>query len=246
MAAIVIVGTVDSIRSRLKDVLQRAGYQVLEASDPQAALQILSSAPEHLVAILMATLPEADVEELLDAAEADDRLRTSNTYLLLATDPMNLPNSMARLRDELSVPVVAQPTDAQDADDWEDLLDAVQLAMRHFPDDADTPVYGDVPPSHFSSAHAPDTPRVVDASDLARELAVGMLVLDESGAHVGQLVECDRARRLMVVAPHLISQHDLYIPFDLVYTVDPESMRVRLTLPTDTLHARFASPPPGA
>ena len=148
MAAIVIVGPANSIRSQLRDVLQRAGYRVMEANDREAALQILGGAPEHLVGILMATLPETDVEELLGAVAVDDRLRTGNTYLLLAADPMNLPNSLARLRDELSLPVVAQPADAQDADDWGDLMDAVQLALRHFPDDRDTTAHDNSPPSH--------------------------------------------------------------------------------------------------
>jgi CheY-like chemotaxis protein len=246
MAAIVIVGPADPIRSQLQDVLQGARYKVLKASDRQAALEILSSAPEHLVAILMATLPEADTEELLDTLAGDDWLRMGNTYLVLAADPMNLPNSMARLRDELSVPVVAQPSDAQDVDDWKDLLDAVQLAMRHFPDDFDVAALEPLAPGILPSGNVPPTPRVADPSDVARELGDGMLVLDEAGAHVGQISACDRSKHIMVVAPHLLSQHDLYIPFDLVYTVDPESMRVQLTLPKDTLHARFASPPSGA
>jgi hypothetical protein len=134
MAAVVIVGPDSATHRDLRRALLRAGFHVLDASGRQAALRVLGSTTEHLVAILIFTPPDGEVAELLGAVAVDDRLRTGNRYVLMDADPENLPPSIAHLCDDLGVPVVAQPLSAQDTDDWDDVLDAVYLALRHFPD----------------------------------------------------------------------------------------------------------------
>jgi hypothetical protein len=239
MAAIVIVGVEDELHAELRRRLKHADYYVLDASDGTAAMTLLGSSLEHVIAIL---LPTAAAESLLEAAAVNDHLRHGRVFLLITADSRALPETLATLCDKLGVMVSPQPLNSEDRVDWDDVLDGVELAMRHFPHDRDTSTPDARMPFPDHVVVPPDLPRVAGPEDVARELTAGMIVLDENGVHVGQLVRCDRNHRVMIVAPHLFSPHALSIPFDLVSTVDPESMRVRLTLPHETLQAHFTAP----
>lgn len=235
MAAILLIGPEGPVYAHTRHVLLRAGYRVLGAPDRPAALSVLGSDPEHLVEILLATLPQPEAEELLGAGVMDNRLRSERTLLLLAADPLHVPASLARLCDELGVPVLTQPHDEQDRNGWDDVLDAVALAMRHFPHDPGVEAHDDLAPDILPPDAMRETPRVEDASDIARQLAVGMVVLDVEGKQVGQVTACEWAHQMLAVMPHPFAQHYLSIPFSSVVAVDPESMTARLALLRDAL-----------
>lgn len=238
MAAILLIGPEGPVYAHTRRHLLRAGYRVLHAPDRPAALSVLGSDPEHLVGIMLATLPQPDAEEMLAAVVMGDRLRSGRTFLLFATDSLRLPASLARLCDELGVPVLTQPRDEQDQNGWDDVRDAVALAMRHFPHDPGVAAHDVLAPDILPSDAVLATPRVEDASDIARELAVGMVVLDDEGKLVGQVTACEWTNQMLMVLPHPFALYELAIPFADVMTVDPESMTARLALPRDALRRK--------
>lgn len=126
------------------DALQKlppSGYEVVAAPEGTTALQLLTDiAPARdMLVLLRREMGQLDVADFLSAATVDDVLRRRHAYLLLDDAPGGLPDDVERYLDRVSVPVLRTPADASDADAWEDLLDALDLAARQLPTSRTTP-----------------------------------------------------------------------------------------------------------
>jgi hypothetical protein len=135
MASALVIGAHDPLRESIRRVLHRAGYDVVDAADSKTALRVLYSSPHHLVALLTDGQSELDVAGVLGTVAVEDRLLMQHAYILLAADPRAVSATIMHQSDELGVPIVATPAGEDDADTWADLLDAVALAARRFPDE---------------------------------------------------------------------------------------------------------------
>lgn len=75
----------------------------------------------------------------------------------------------------------------------------------------------------------------VDAEKIGQQLVIGMSVYDVAGKRVGDLTQYDIPRALMVVEKGIFNPTVLFVPFSAVKLVDPASLSVDLSLPTDAL-----------
>ncbi|MGH2517574.1 MAG: response regulator [Ktedonobacterales bacterium] len=125
---VLVVDDDQEIRESLRLMLEGEGYQVREARDGVAALDILSSSTLPLVVLLDLRMPRLDGEGVLRAVVRDSYLATSHAYLLLTADSLAVSSALAAILAQLRAPMVAKPFDL-DA-----LLDIVhQLACRLVP-----------------------------------------------------------------------------------------------------------------
>lgn len=99
------------IRETLRQVLEDAGYQVLEAADGAAALDLLRDTPHRLVALVDLMMPKLDGERLLAAVADDPRLATQHGYILATASPNTLRLSFVNTLTRLAVPVLYKPFD---------------------------------------------------------------------------------------------------------------------------------------
>jgi two-component system, chemotaxis family, chemotaxis protein CheY len=111
MADVLIVDDDADIRQALRTLLEDiGGHHVLEANDGLAALDILRSAPQHLVVLLDLLMPDLDGLGVLRAVAADARLSSQHAYLLVTVSRQATASDFAD-RLALAVPVIPKPFD---------------------------------------------------------------------------------------------------------------------------------------
>lgn len=121
---VLVVDDDRSIRETLRCVLEDEGYDVLEAPDGMAALDLLRSTPTPSVVLLDLMMPRLDGVGVLDAVVHDRRLASQNAYIVITANRYRLDTRATHLLSDLHVPVVPKPFD------MDSLLDAVALAAR--------------------------------------------------------------------------------------------------------------------
>lgn len=121
---VLVVDDDRSIRETLRCVLEDEGYDVLEAPDGMAALDVLRSSPAPSVVLLDLMMPRLDGVGVLDAVVHDRRLASQHAYIVITANRYRLDARASRLLTDLHVPVVPKPFD------MDSLLDAVALATR--------------------------------------------------------------------------------------------------------------------
>jgi CheY-like chemotaxis protein len=138
MTWVLVTGEDGALYQNILQVLRPAGYDVVAAADGAVALQMLGDmAPTRsMVVLLRPQMGRMDVAEFLGAVAVDADLPWRHTYILLDGTPDQLPVEAQRYLDLLAVPVIRTPADASDDDGWADLLDAIELAARHLPSEA--------------------------------------------------------------------------------------------------------------
>ncbi|HLJ80889.1 MAG TPA: response regulator [Ktedonobacterales bacterium] len=130
VAHILVVDDDQAIRESLHLLLEAEGYQVAEAANGVAALDILHTSITPLVVLLDLRMPRLDGEGVLRAVAHDSYLAGHNAYVLLTANFLAVSPALAMILSELRAPVVPKPFD-MDA-----LLDIVhQLACRLVPPD---------------------------------------------------------------------------------------------------------------
>jgi CheY-like chemotaxis protein len=109
MTRVLLVDDDRSIRETVRLVLEDAGYQVLEAADGLAALEMLRNAPSGLVVLLDLMMPKLDGAGVLGVVAGDRRLAQRHTFILTTATHQTLSLAFANLLANLSVPVLRKP-----------------------------------------------------------------------------------------------------------------------------------------
>jgi hypothetical protein len=81
----------------------------------------------------------------------------------------------------------------------------------------------------------PTALNTVDATSIADQLAVGMIVFDVTGVRLGDITQFDIPRSLMVVEKGLVKPSVLFVPFSAIKNIDRHLLSVDLSLPKDVL-----------
>jgi ribosomal 30S subunit maturation factor RimM len=92
----------------------------------------------------------------------------------------------------------------------------------------------------------PTTTNTVDAGDIARRLAVGMVVYDTNGERLGDVTQYDIPRSLLVVEKGIFKPRSLFVPFSAIESVNREDLTIYLNLPRDVIVKEHAMLPADA
>jgi ribosomal 30S subunit maturation factor RimM len=92
----------------------------------------------------------------------------------------------------------------------------------------------------------PTTTSSVDAGDIARRLAVGMVVYDVNGERLGDVTQYDTPRSLLVVEKGIFNPRVLFVPFSAVQSIDSDAFTIYLSLPRDVVVKEHAMLPADA
>lgn len=110
-ARVLIVEDDADIREAVVDILQGAGYTVLEASDGKVALERLRSHPEALVVLLDLLMPMMGGFEVLQAAAEEPPLLARHAYIICAATRRIPPPPVAALIEQHQIPFLQKPFD---------------------------------------------------------------------------------------------------------------------------------------
>ena len=133
MAWILVTGEDVIFYQNALRVLRSAGHQLVASADGSVALQLLVDVDHEFVVLLREWMGQMNVAEFLSAVDVNDTLRWQHAYLLLDGTSDTFSTDAERHFTLLAAPVVTTPGDASDVDDWGDLLDAIELAVRQLP-----------------------------------------------------------------------------------------------------------------
>src|SRR5579884_1041558 len=103
---VLVVDDDRSIRETLRYVLEDEGYNVREAPDGMAALDLLRHSPTPAVVLLDLMMPRLDGVGVLNAVEHDARLASQNAFIIITANRYRLDSRSAHLLTDLHVPVV--------------------------------------------------------------------------------------------------------------------------------------------
>lgn len=114
MMRVLIVDDDQSIRETLRVVLEDAGYDVVEAADGMAALDVLRASKDSLVVLLDLMMPKLDGAAVLGAVAADRKLVKRHGYVMMTASHLTLNLAFANLLTNLMVPVLHKPFELDD------------------------------------------------------------------------------------------------------------------------------------
>jgi CheY-like chemotaxis protein len=100
------------LRAALRLLLEDEGYEVLEAEDGIAALEVMTLSPTPLLVLLDLVMPKMSGYHVLLHASTDSHLMTRHVYLVLSaaqTTPKHLDPAVATLLTTHHIPVIAKP-----------------------------------------------------------------------------------------------------------------------------------------
>jgi CheY-like chemotaxis protein len=100
-----------AIRQTLRAILELEGYDVLEASEGSAALEIMRATEGPLVVLLDLLMPGMDGITLLQTVAADPELTESRAFIVVTAAPQMLTPPMTGLLNSMSIPIVVKPFD---------------------------------------------------------------------------------------------------------------------------------------
>ncbi|MDB5059544.1 MAG: hypothetical protein JWO59_3016 [Chloroflexi bacterium] len=100
-----------AIRQTLRAILELDGYDVLEASEGSAALEILRATEGPLVVLLDLLMPGMDGITLLQTIASDPELTESRAFIVVTAAPQMLTPPMTGLLNSMSIPIVVKPFD---------------------------------------------------------------------------------------------------------------------------------------
>ena len=114
MTWVLVVDDDDDIRWCVRMALEDAGYEVAEAADGLAALEILRATPRRMVVLLDLMMPRMDGATLLEAVAADSFLLPRHAFVVLTAAYEMFSQRTARLLDLLAAPTLPKPFDLDD------------------------------------------------------------------------------------------------------------------------------------
>lgn len=126
---ILVVNNDPNTRRKMRQSLEVGGYTVVEAEDTDSGLAILRSSAGGMVVLFSVVLfnnimAGTDGVSFLGAAAGDARLAHRHAFVIVTPTPEQVEAALGRLLDHLSVPIIAEPFDANH------LLDAVAMATH--------------------------------------------------------------------------------------------------------------------
>lgn len=110
MVRVLVVDDDDAIRETIGMVLEDAGYEVIEAADGIAGLDILRSSAAPLIVLLDFRMPRMSGGDVIRVV-AEEGLGSRHAYVLVLATPHLIdsnPVLQAQLR-KLAIPVIAKP-----------------------------------------------------------------------------------------------------------------------------------------
>jgi CheY-like chemotaxis protein len=127
---VLVVNNDPIARKCMRQALEDAGYDVMEAGDTESGLAVLRMSEHGMVVIFNLVLfnyvmTGTDDIALLGAAASDRHLAANHGFVIVTPTSEQLKIALGRLIHRLSIPIVAEPFTAND------LLDAVAIAERH-------------------------------------------------------------------------------------------------------------------
>jgi len=72
---ILVIDDSETVRQQVRDTLEGAGYEVLEACDGQAGMETIGAEPSTAMVICDVNMPRMDGLQFLEACQASDRAR---------------------------------------------------------------------------------------------------------------------------------------------------------------------------
>lgn len=111
MARVLVVDDDQDIRDVVRFILEDAGYEVIEASDGESALQILRDSPTPLIVLLDLLMPHPNGVDVLTEIIADPALRLRHAYIMLTADNKVLREQAEPLLTQLAAPTIGKPFD---------------------------------------------------------------------------------------------------------------------------------------
>jgi CheY-like chemotaxis protein len=127
---VLVVNNDPIARKYMRQALEDAGYDVMEAGDTESGLSALRMSEHGMVVIFNLVLfnyvmTGTDDIAFLGAAASDRQLAANHGFVIVTPTSEQLKIALGRLIDRLSIPIVAEPFTTND------LLDAVAIAERH-------------------------------------------------------------------------------------------------------------------
>ena len=107
------------IRDALRDLLEDAGYDVLEAADGLAGYHLLRSIEAPLIALVDHKMPRMDGCDLLELVAKEEDLRSRHEFIFVTTSPLTAEEDCGETMAELSAIMLPKPFHI------DDVLDAV-------------------------------------------------------------------------------------------------------------------------
>ena len=112
MGSVLVVDDDPTHRALLREIFEAEGYQVTQATEADAALDLLHSSPQRFVVVLDYQMPRGGGKRVIQAVSRDTGLSTRHSYVLLtARTRISLP--VLESAQTLSVPVVRKPFDLE-------------------------------------------------------------------------------------------------------------------------------------
>lgn len=112
------------LREVIGELLNDAGYEVIEASNGLAGKALLEASLERLVVVLDYRLPVLDGCDLLEIVAQDEELRARHTFVMLSGLPQKTVEDCEEALDALDVPVLSKPFHI------DELVEAVEQAEQ--------------------------------------------------------------------------------------------------------------------
>src|SRR5258708_15397717 len=109
MVRILVVDDDQSIREMLQMMFEYAGYDVIEASDGDEALNVMRTCTDQLVVLLDLMMPKLNAIGVLQAVSLDERLATQHGFVLISASRDLYTLDLDVLVPLLSIPVVSKP-----------------------------------------------------------------------------------------------------------------------------------------
>ena len=127
-AQVLIVDDDQAIRETVRFVLEDVGHSVLEASDGEAALEILRQSAGGMVVLLDLIMPGMNGEAMLSIVANDAALTERHTYIVMTAAQRQLTPTIKEVIKRISAPILQKPFDI------DQLIAQVHDAAQRFAD----------------------------------------------------------------------------------------------------------------
>jgi CheY-like chemotaxis protein len=111
MTQVLVVDDDQPTREVLRMMLEDAGYEVVEAPNGTAALELLRASEQRMVALVDQVMPGVDGIAVLSTLADDPQLAARHAYVLMTAGARPLGEPEVALLSTLSAPLLRKPFD---------------------------------------------------------------------------------------------------------------------------------------